>query len=85
MIRKCYPFRSLCLCGSIFCSLYSDYFVPQIAMVCNGKPLFLAVLQTAFHYCCLACSVIGVDSIPFMQKLYAASLCSMDGWMQNVW
>ena len=48
--------------------------------ICNGKPLFIAMVQTVFHSCCFACSVTGVGNILSTQKLYAASLCS-NGWL----
>ena len=57
----------LCVCvGALFV-----FFVPIILffklwMIYNGKSLFLAMVQIVSHSCCLACSVIGVDSILFM-------------------
>ena len=71
----------LCVCMGVlyvFCVLIILFL--KLRIVCNGKPLFIAMVQIVFHPCCLACSVISVDSILFMQKLYAVSLCS-NGWL----
>ena len=62
----------------VFCVLIILFL--KLWTVCKGKSLFLAMVQMVFQSCCLACSVIGVDSILLMQKLYAASLCS-NGWL----
>ena len=38
----------------------------KLWVICIGNSLFLAMVHLVFHSCCLACSVIGVDSIMFM-------------------
>ena len=45
-------------------------------MICNEKPVLLAMGHIMFHSCCFACSVISIISIPFRLKLYALILCS---------
>jgi hypothetical protein len=58
----------LCVCVnvfSVFCVLSISLF-SKLWMICNQKPLFLAMVQIVFHSCCLACSVIGVSSILFV-------------------
>lgn len=65
VIRKCDHF-CLCVCVGVF---FSFVFYILIILffkwwiICNGKPLFLAMVQIVSHACCLACSVIGVNSI----------------------
>ena len=64
MMCKCDPFLS-CVCMGVFfvfCVLIILFL--KLFIVCNGKPLFLAMAQMVFH-CCLTCSVIGVDNILF--------------------
>ena len=71
----------LCVCMGVFfvpCALTILFL--KLRIICNVKPLFLAMVQVVFHSCCLACSVIGVDNILFMLKLYATSLCC-NGWL----
>jgi hypothetical protein len=48
--------------------------------MCNGNPLFLAMVSIMFRSSCFAYSLIGSVIILFMWKLYAANLCS-NGWL----
>jgi len=57
----------LCVCVGahfVFCVLFILFFV--LWMMCNGKPLFPAMVQIVSHSRCLACSVIGIDIILFI-------------------
>jgi hypothetical protein len=57
----------LCVCVRVvhvFCVLIILFL--KLWMICNGKILFLAMVQIMSHSCCLVCSVIGVDNIRFM-------------------
>ena len=63
----------------LFLCVLSISLVFKLWIACNGKPLFLGMVRIVFHFCCLACSVIGFVGILFMKKLYTASLCS-NGW-----
>jgi hypothetical protein len=67
VVRKCDPFLSLylCECAFCFCVLSKNLFF-KLWMICDGKPLFLAMMLNMFHSCCLACSVIGIDNILLM-------------------
>ena len=54
----------LCVCVGVFyvfCVLITLFL--KLCMICNGKPLFLAMVQIGSHFCCLVCSVTSVDSI----------------------
>ena len=57
----------LCVCEGVFyvfCVII--ILLLKSWMICNGKPLFLAIVQIGSHSCCLVCSVTGVNIIPFM-------------------
>ena len=56
----------LCVCVGVFLSLCFIILFFKLRKICNGKPLFLAMVQIVSQSCCLACSVTGVDSILFM-------------------
>jgi hypothetical protein len=56
----------------VFCVLIILFL--NLWIICNGKALFLAMVQIVSHSCCILYSVIGVDSILFMWMMQAAIL-----------
>ena len=70
-----------CVCVvKVCCVLVISLFL-RVWIICNGNPLFLAIVSMVFHSHCLSCSVISSVNILFILKMRAARFCS-NGWLE---
>jgi hypothetical protein len=70
----------LCVCVAalfVFCVLIILW------MICNGKPLFLVIVQIVSNSCCLVCSVIEEITFCLCRSCTLRICVQMDGYREN--